>query len=188
MARNDGRLLIEDAEIRFRNFAGKEGMYNQEGARNFCVMLDPQLAEDLQRDNWNVKFLKAREEGEVPQAYLQVSVKYRGRDGNPTRPPTIVMITSKGRTGLDEEECEILDWVDIAKADLIIRPFEWAMQGKSGVKAYLQSLYVTIEEDVLQLRYQDLPEIGAGGSAAITTGDDVWDAEVVEDEQKAITR
>lgn len=189
MTQNDGTLLMENAEIRFRNFAGKEGMYNAEGDRNFCVFLDPDLAKALSDDGWNVKQLKVREEGDRPQDYIQVSVKYRGRNDAKVRPPTIVMITSKGRTALSEDECEVLDWVDIANVDLIIRPFQWAVNGKTGIKAYLKALYITIAEDALQLKYQDLPEI-RGGMRAIETGheEEIWDAEVIEDEQKALTR
>lgn len=194
MAQNDGQLMIENARIIFRNFAGKEGMYNAEGDRNFCVLLDDDLAETLRKDGWNIKELKAREEGDTPQPYIQASVKYRGRNGNAVRPPTIVMITSKGRTSLSEEECEILDWVDIANVDLILRPFEWAVNGKSGVKAYLKSIYITIQEDELQLKYADVPEIGMDQTPQIGSGDEppfdppyynVIDGTVVE-EQHAI--
>ncbi|QGJ89112.1 hypothetical protein PBI_UNTOUCHABLE_68 [Gordonia phage Untouchable] len=189
MAPNDGQLTIENARIIFRNFAGKEGMYNAEGDRNFCLLLDPDLAEKLAQDGWNIKTLKAREEDDEPQPYIQISVKYRGRNGNTVRPPTIVMVTSKGRTSLSEDECEILDWVDIKNVDLIVRPFEWAVNGKSGIKAYLKSIYVTIMEDELQLKYADVPEI-SGGANQLESGnppfdppyDNVIDGEVVSEQ------
>ena len=181
VAPNDGQLTIEDAKIVFRNFAGKEGMYNAEGDRNFCVLLDDELAKVLAADGWNIKTLKAREEGDDPQAYIQVSVKYRGRNGNTVRPPTIFMVTSKGRTALSEDVCEVLDWVDIAKVDLIIRPFTWAVSGKTGVKAYLKALYITIQEDELQLKYADVPEITSNGALAIEAHDpNIIDAEFEE--------
>lgn len=153
MAYNDNNVLMEDVRIIFRNFAGKEGMYNREGDRNFAVLLDPKLAEAMTKDDWNVKTLKAREEGDDEQAYLQISVNFKGR------PPQIVMITSRGRNHLGEDEVELLDWADIRNTDLIIRPYEWAVNGKTGTKAYLQSIYVTIEEDALQLKYADVEDI-----------------------------
>jgi hypothetical protein len=59
-----------------------------------------------------------------------------------------------------EDTVEILDWADIDNVDLMIRPYDWAIKrGKdeaSGRKAYLQSLYITIIEDPLQLKYGDL--------------------------------
>lgn len=188
MANNDGQLMIENARLVFRNFGGKEGMYNAEGDRNFCVLLEPDVSEQLIKDGWNVKTLRAREEDDEPQPYIQVSVKYRGRNGNAVRPPAIVMITSKGRTPLSESECEILDWVDIKNVDLIVRSFEWAVNGKTGIKAYLKSIYVTIQEDALALKYADVPEISSNGALAIEGGhDNVIEGEVVEmEEMKAL--
>lgn len=149
----DGTLVMENARIIFRNFAGKEGQYNREGDRNFCVLLEAHVAEQMERDGWNVKALRAREPGDPDQPYLQVSVSFK------IRPPKIVMITSKGRTTLTEDECEVLDWVDIAIVDLIVRPYEWSVGGKSGVKAYLKSIFITIAEDELELKYADVPEL-----------------------------
>ena len=152
MPANDNTVLMEGVRIIFRNFAGKEGQYNREGDRNFAVLLTDEVAAAMTDDNWNIKWLRPRseEEGDVPQAYLPVSVNFKGR------PPRIVQITSRGRTNLDESMVETLDWVDILNVDLIVRPYEWTVNGKSGIKAYLQSLYVTIEEDPLEMKYNEL--------------------------------
>lgn len=150
----DNTVLMEGVRIIFRNFAGKEQQYNREGDRNFAVLLDDEVAQAMANDGWNVKWLKPREDDEegVEQAYLQVTVGFKGR------PPNIVMITSRGRTNLTEDTIETLDWADIRNADLIVRPYEWAVQGKTGIKAYLQSLYVTIEEDALAQKYADIDQ------------------------------
>lgn len=150
----DNTVLMEGVRIIFRNFAGREGQYNREGDRNFAVLLDEKVAVAMTEDNWNVKWLRPRteEEGEQPQAYLPISVNFKGR------PPRIVLITSRGRTNLDESQVEMLDWVDILNVDLIVRPYEWTVNGKSGVKAYLQSIYVTIEEDALEIKYGELEQ------------------------------
>lgn len=145
-------VVFEDVRIGFRNFSGKEGQYNREGDRNFVVFLDPETAEAMMEDGYNVKHLKPRDEDEDPQAYLQVSVNFKGR------PPKVVMVTSRGKNPLGEEEVEVLDWVDIKMVDLIIRPYQWEVNGKSGVKAYLQSIFITIEEDELELKYVDVPD------------------------------
>lgn len=149
---NDNTVLMEGVRIVFRNFAGKEGQYNREGDRNFAVLLDDGVANAMAEDGWNIKWLKPREdaEDEAPQAYLQVSVNFKGR------PPRIVMVTSRGRTNLDETTVDMLDWADIKNVDLIVRPYEWNVNGKTGVKAYLQSLFVTIEEDALEQKYAEL--------------------------------
>lgn len=152
MPQNDNTVLMEGVRIIFRNFSGKEGQYNREGDRNFAVLLDDQVAEAMAADNWNVKWLRPRseDEEESPQAYLPVSLNFKGR------PPRIVLITSRGRTNLDEHSVDMLDWADIINVDLIVRPYEWTVNNKSGVKAYLQSIYVTIDEDPLELKYSEL--------------------------------
>jgi len=151
--KKDNTVIMEGVRIIFRNFAGKEGQYNREGDRNFAVLLDDDVAAAMNEDGWNVKWLKPREdaeEGETPQAYLPVSVNFRGR------PPRVVLVSSRGRSNLDEDQVEMLDWVDVLNVDLIVRPYEWTVNGKSGIKAYLQSLYMTIQEDPLELKYSEL--------------------------------
>lgn len=153
MSRLESTVMIEDARLVFRNFSGIESMYNREGDRNFSVILDEKTAHEMSEDGWNVKTLKAREEDAEEQPYIQVSVGYKGR------PPRVVMITSRGRSDLGEDEVELLDWVDILKADLIVRPYTWAVGEKTGVKAYLKSIYVTIDEDPLELKYSEIDRV-----------------------------
>lgn len=141
-------FMIENAKIIFRNFEGKEGQYNRNGDRNFAVIIpDEKTAQNMLKDGWNVKYLQPREEGDEATPYIQVAVSYKNR------PPRIVMMTSTARTVLTEDNVEILDWADIKSSDLICRAYEWDVNGKTGVKAYLQSLFVTIEEDYLERKY-----------------------------------
>ena len=111
------------------------------------MVVTPEVAEKLSSDGWNVKKLQSAEEGDDPTYHVQVAVNFSNR------PPKIVMITSTGRTYLDESSVNVLDWADIKLADLIARGYDWVVNGKVGVKAYLQSLFVTIEEDALDLKY-----------------------------------
>lgn len=150
-------VMIEDAILLFRNFSGKEGQYNDPGDRNFSVILDPEVAVQMIEDGWNVKYLRPQEDEEQGEPYIQVKVNFKNR------PPRVYMLTSTSRTQLDESSVEVLDWADIAKADLIFRGYDWTVGDKSGTKAYLQSLFVTIEEDELEKKYrvnEPLPEDG----------------------------
>ncbi len=149
-------VLIENAKLIFRNFKGRESQFNREGDRNFCVILEPEMAEHLESIGWNVRTLKPMDEVDEPTPYLQVSVGYK------IRPPHVSLITSRGRADLGEDEVEALDYVDIEFADVIIRPYEWSVNGRAGIKAYLKTLYVKILEDYLELKYSDLPEIAVG--------------------------
>ena len=146
-------VTLENVTLRFRNFSGKAGKFNREGERSFAVLLPQSVASDMAADGWPVKVLEAREEGDDDQPYLSVKVRF---DTN-GRPPQAILIGSRGRTMLDEDAVGMLDWAEIRNVDMILRPYEWDVNGKTGVTAYLKSIYVTIEEDELDLKYADLP-------------------------------
>lgn len=144
-------IVIENARIGFRNFSGEEGKFNPKGRRNFCVFLETDTAGMLEGDGWNVRWLDAREEGDDPQAYMQVAVSYANI------PPKILMVSSGGKTVLNDDTVGMLDWAEIENVDLIIRPYNWEVNGKAGVKAYVKSMYVTIVEDEFSDKYNDIP-------------------------------
>ena len=70
------------------------------------------------------------------------------------------MITSRGKTRLNEETIASLDFAEIVDADLIINPYQTEVNGKAWVSAYLQTLFATIREDELEAKYWDVPEAG----------------------------
>lgn len=147
MANNN--KAFEDIRICFRNFSGKPSQFNSEGNRNFCMIFnDPNEAEQMRADGWNVKYLQPREEGDEPTPYMQVKVSFG------PYPPKIVMITSGGQTLLDEDSVALLDAAEIVHVDLIVRPYTWHVRGQSGVKAYAKAMYVTIAEDEFEKKYR----------------------------------
>lgn len=145
-------INIENAKLMFKNFAGDESKFNRRGNRNFCVRIeDPELAATLASDGWNVKTLRPREEGDPESHYIQVTVNYD------YIPPTIYLINSAGKTLMTEETVGTLDYLDIANVDLCIRPYCWEVNGNTGIKAYVKTMYVTIDEDVFAAKYSSKP-------------------------------
>lgn len=144
-------LVHENAKLMFRNFGGREETFNAAGDRNFVLFLDHKLAEDMKAEGWNIKHLRAREEDDEPQAYLPVAVSFK------TRPPKIVVITTKARTEFDEESIRMLDYAEIKNADIMLSPYNWDVNGNTGIKAYLKSAFITLDEDPLELKYAEDP-------------------------------
>lgn len=159
MARIDGTVTIQDAKIIFPNFRGLEQKFNPAGNRNFSVVLSPEEAEMLARDGWNVKAGKRDDEGNEYPSHMKVTLKYRSREGRELKPPRVIMISSRGRQALGEDEIEVLDFVDILKVDMVIRPYNWGDEKDGGISAYLKTMYVTIEEDELDRKYADIPDV-----------------------------
>jgi hypothetical protein len=183
MAEQDNRILLEDARVIWRNFAGEERLYNAEGNRNFTVILPEDVGEQMIKAGWNVKRLKPRDDNDLGDLSLKVKVSYKGR----SKPKaSLVTLSRNSRTPLDEDMIDLLDYADIAQADVILRPYDWDVNGKQGRTAYLSNIVVILREDELELKYSHLAIDGAGEDghliphAELTRGYDL-DGETVTD-------
>lgn len=155
MAEKLQTITLQNRRILFKNFEGVKAKFNAEGARNFCVILEQDEAQEFLNMGLNVKFLPQREDDDAPTPYLKIKVNWSGK------PPTVVQITSGGRTRLDKDGSKILDWAELTNVDLMFNPYFWEVEEKSGYTCYLTSLYATLYENELDLKYADVPESGA---------------------------
>jgi hypothetical protein len=161
---------LEDVRIIFRNFSGAPTRFNLAGGkRTFSVVLPEDVAKQMETEGWNVKWPPPPADDREPLLpRLEVQVKYSER----AKPPRITMITSRGRTPLDENTVGLLDWAEFDQIDMIIRQYNWDINGKQGVSAYLQTLFATIHEDELELKYADIGDSGESAQISIQMSDD----------------
>ena len=144
-------LVMESVQIGFRNFEGREGPYNRKGDRDFVVFLDREFAKELEREGWNIKWPKPNDyinpEEDDRNPYLPISV---GFDFYPAK---VYIISNENVTMVGQDEVEMLDWAEMENVDLVVRPYEWEVNGNSGIKAYLKAGYFTIVTNAFDDKY-----------------------------------
>jgi hypothetical protein len=145
-------LSFDNARIINRNFEGRASKYNREGDRNFCVVIDdPDLASRLRDDGWNIKIKPPREEGDDPLTFLSIKIKFD--DEHPRLNPAVYLKSGRNMNKLDEESINILDSVDITSVDMDIRPYNYDVNGKTGISAYLLGMCVTQNVNRFEQRF-----------------------------------
>lgn len=160
MPRRRETVTFRDAPIVFKNFTGEKRQYNNEGDRNFSILLGEREALELKDQGWNVKPLKRREEDDQQLYHLKVSVNFTNR------PPRCWLVSSGGRTMLGEGLVGTLDQLESVRVDLVISAYDWEVNGNTGRKAYLQSLFFHMYEDELELEYANVPQMAVAGGDA----------------------
>lgn len=143
-----GILQIDDAKIIFKNFEGRGDKFNRAGDRNFSLLIeDPNTADALVKEGWNVKIKPGRDEDEEPFMRLPVKVKFTEYG------PNVYLRTGDRVNKLDEESISCLDDIDIESVNMDIRPYDWEVNGRTGRTAYLQSMEVIQRIDRFSARY-----------------------------------
>ena len=150
---------LQNREVIFRNFAGKTDAYNMAGKKQFSIVLTEERAQDLSNKGWNVKLWRSKD-GEDMTPFLPVEVNY-----GPYPPKCYLMSgTPNGNGGIDilnktllnEETIVELDHANFEKVDIIVSPYQWEWNGRSGIKAYAKAIYATVALDPLELKYANV--------------------------------
>lgn len=148
--RVDDNVTLEGCKIIWKNFSGRKQTFNNEGDRNFALVLDADMADHLKKIGWNVKYREGRNEEEDPLHYLKVTVAFGDY------PPAVYQVKTNGFLPLDDRTINMLDGMPIKHVDIVFSPYNWTHDGRTGVTAYLKKLYAVIEEDELDLKYAQL--------------------------------
>ena len=144
-------INIEGAIIIWKNFSGERDKFNP-GKRGFSVVIDDaSMAEELRNEGWNVKDRPLQEGADPSEQEWTLPVKL-----NMNRYTQVWLIVGNHKTLLDENTVAQLDVVDFVNCDISIRPYEWEMGGRTGITAYVDSMYVTIRENKFAEKYADL--------------------------------
>lgn len=145
-------MIFRNCRICYRNFSGKATKFTPEGRRSFSVVLDEDTAKNLLDSGWNIKMKPGRDEGDPMFCTLPVTVRFD------VLPPRVYLISEKVKTELDEDSVNVLDYAEIEKIDLTINPRHYDVNGKTGIKAYLKAMYVTVVQDELAAEYSEFDD------------------------------
>ena len=153
-------ITIENAHIIFVNMQGSRQTYNDEGRRNFNVLLTEEQAEAMRDLGVNVRVRASKYEDGENQNLLKVNVNV-----NSKYPPKVYMMTPGGQLNLlSVDMYALIDQAAeehrIENVDLTFRAYKSPLRTDDrGLSAYLNSMVVTIEEDPLLKKYRGSEEI-----------------------------
>ena len=142
--------VFENARLGKKNFKGALNQWGDDRGRTFRIYFteDPDRAEELRSRGYNIQGGDPidGQEGEFYPEYLEVSVMFG------QYPPEIWItngtIDDQPRA-LSEETVASLDSYRFASADVVVRGNSWKVGPKSGIKAYLKKIYVSIDKDAV---------------------------------------
>lgn len=158
--RRRNTFVIEDVKIwagQWRNFSGKGGEWNAEGARNFWIEIPEDLAEFMEKDHWNVKHRPDRDDPELMHHIIKININY-----NSDYPPKIFVLNKRKKTRnlMDESVIYRLDRAYITYADIEFNSYKKERPGgRTTNTGWLQELTIEIEENYLQEKYADYEEV-----------------------------
>ena len=130
-----GKIAIEHAEIRFKNFEGSPDKFHPDGYPYgiFAVFLDEESAAMVASAGFNVKSFGGSDDQGEPQLYLNVKVSRKFFPGD------IHKIVGDSDILFDPDTICGLDHSDIIDAGVVINPYHYDVNGRTGVTAYLDN-------------------------------------------------
>lgn len=142
-------INLRNARITFRNFKGEDDGYNANHARYFSLLLDDEMANDFMSRGLTVKYPKPNpnidpsEDNRKPT--LQV---YLANNAEPLKPHVRLYMVDEGVVrridNADHAQIGNLDSMRIESVDVSIQPSAWEYKGRTGVKCYINALYVKL--------------------------------------------
>ena len=143
-------LIIEDANVIFPNFSGRESRYNRAGNRCFSVVVpDKDLAMQLREDGWNIRERIINDEptGEYYINGVNLNYDYYLK-------PIIIYVTNGNEIELTPELLDAgiaaqLDGRGAERYDMSIRPKSWERSdGSIGIKGYVDEMRIIAKKSL----------------------------------------
>lgn len=149
--RKNNRDMVEFSNVRIvhRNLRGVKTEYNRVGNRGFSIVLSEDEAEELIDRGYNVRVRPSQSNPDDKFCFLPIAVNYNNI------PPRIYRVTEDTMMLLSEANVGIIDTSDIVNVNLTVNARYWDINGKQGIKPYVNTMYVEVEEDSFAGKYAD---------------------------------
>ena len=132
MSRKVDDIYITEGEIAYSNFSGRPTQFKPEGGVRTVTFVIPH---DI--------------------AMLEAKFTFRTRNGQP-RDPKIFIVRNDRLVHMTEETIDTLDRADILSVDADLGASHWEYGGRTGITAYINSMYVTIKDNPVDEKYRKM--------------------------------
>lgn len=148
---------FKEAQIRCKNFSGRPNPFSGKEERQFCLVLNPMEADELEAAGWPVNTFKSNPDFDPdrePEKFIKVTVRPKNQydaKGNVTGVtyPEINLVTNYGTpqqesVPLSMDELSMLDRIPIDHVTVLVHPNRWVnkITGKEAYKAIVDTMYV----------------------------------------------
>ena len=154
-------LKIDSPELFMINFSGRPTDNNPQGHRQFSMVIpSEEMAEDMKADGWSVWYTKESDKYGGPKPCITVEMRFHHEKDLEYLNPKIYRCTRKKPEGvlLTEDLVSDLDRDEIEDTILWINPSRWNVNGKTGIKAYVDSLWVKVEDSDPTTKFWGYPD------------------------------
>lgn len=148
-------INIVNGEIAYSNFSGRPTTYKPEGGvRTVTFVIPSDAAPELQEAGWKIRRQEfPNDPDREPRYLLEATLTFRTRNGQ-LRDPKIFIVRPDSLVHVTEETVDTLDRAEIVNADAVLGPYYWENGNKRGIKAYVNSLYITVKENPIDEKYR----------------------------------
>jgi hypothetical protein len=98
---------------------------------------------------------------------------FRTRNGQLRDPKIFIVRDNNTLIHVTEETVDALDRADITSVDAVLAASYWEYAGRSGIKAYINSMYITIKENPIDAKYRKMMEEAEAEVPDISSGDEL---------------
>lgn len=165
-------INIEKGQIAYSNFSGSPTQYNPDGgSRTVTFVIPEEMVDDLLNEGWKIREQKF-DDG-TSRHLLDATFLFRTRNGQLRDPKIFIVRDNNTLIHVTEETVDALDRADITSVDAVLAASYWEYAGRSGIKAYINSMYITIKENPIDAKYRKMMEEAEAEVPDISSGDEL---------------